>query len=124
MRSIVLFITLMVFFLSYGPAPTGAQEAAPPEAAVKAPVYKDGEWWVFRLKASVPSDMEKPPEEFRITYKNDKFESDNPDILASPVRVTVHLNDPKTPIHHQKKIEYVKTSLACTLRCIRMFLRK
>jgi len=95
MRSIVLFITLMVFFLSYGPAPTGAQEAAPPEAAVKAPVYKDGEWWVFRLKASVPSDMEKPPEEFRITYKNDKFESDNPDILASPVRVTVHLNDPK-----------------------------
>ncbi len=95
MRSIVLFITLMVFFLSYGPAPAGAQEAAPPEATVQAPVYKDGEWWDFRLKVGVPSDMEKPPEEFRITYNNGKFESDAPDILASPVRVTVHLNDPK-----------------------------
>ncbi len=95
MRSIVLFITLMVFFLSYGPAPTGAQEPSPPEATVQAPVYKDGEWWVYRLKAPVPSDMAKVSEEYRITYKNGKFESDEPDLLTSPSQVNVHLNDPK-----------------------------
>ncbi|MCH7570673.1 MAG: transposase [Deltaproteobacteria bacterium] len=31
---------------------------------------------------------------------------------------------PRFTIKKSKIIEYVKTSLACTLRCIRMFLRK
>jgi hypothetical protein len=46
--------------------------------AVKEPVYKDGDWWVFRVK----TDDGNPPEEYRVTYKNGKFESDAPDFLT------------------------------------------
>jgi len=67
--------------------------------AIKAPVYKDGDWWVFRVKGEG-----RPSEEYRVTYKNGKFESDDPEFLTGsddsysfvfgPL-VSVHLNDPE-----------------------------
>lgn len=44
---------------------------------VKAPVYNDGDWWVFRVKMD-----DKPPEEYRITYKDEEFQGDDPLILT------------------------------------------
>ena len=57
---------------------------------VAAPVYKDGDSWVFRTK-----EENKAPEECRVTHKDGKFDSDCGNVfLTSPVWVTVHLNDP------------------------------
>ena len=68
-------------------------------SSVKEPVYKDGDWWVFRVKGEG-----RPSEEYRVTYKNGKFESDAPEFLTrsddkdsivfGPL-VSVHLNDPE-----------------------------
>ncbi len=41
--------------------------------AVEVPVYKEGDWWVFRVK-----EDRKRPWNTRVTYKNGKFESDDP----------------------------------------------
>jgi len=66
---------------------------------VKAPVYKDGDSWVFRVKEKGYS-----AEEYQITYNNGKFESDDPaflrgeDIPNQPSFLpfaTVYLNDPE-----------------------------
>ncbi len=67
--------------------------------AVKAPVYRDGDWWVFRVKREGQA-----PQEYRVTYKNGKFESANPEFLTGtddtdslvfgPL-VSVHLIDPE-----------------------------
>jgi hypothetical protein len=60
---------------------------------VKAPVYKDGDWWVFRFK-----EKGNPPVDYHVTYQNGKFESDDPDFLAGldfPPLVSVNLNDPQ-----------------------------
>jgi len=45
--------------------------------AVQAPVYKEGDWWVFRVKRA-----KGPPEVYRVTYKDGKFQSDEPDFLT------------------------------------------
>ncbi len=58
---------------------------------VKAPVYVDGDWWVFRVK-----NDEKPPEEYRITYKDGEFQGDDPLILTdNPPLASVYTNHPE-----------------------------
>jgi hypothetical protein len=49
--------------------------------AIKAPVYKDGEWWVFRIK-TIYLDGKVEVEEHRVAFKNGKFESDDPAFLT------------------------------------------
>lgn len=49
--------------------------------AVKAPVYAEGDWWVFRIKIlshSRPTSVQ----DHRVLYKNGKFNSDDPSFLA------------------------------------------
>jgi putative ABC transport system substrate-binding protein len=48
---------------------------------VKVPVYKDGEWWVFRIK-TIYLDGKVEVEEHRVTFQNGKFESDDPAFLT------------------------------------------
>jgi len=55
----------------------------------EAPVYKDGDWWVFRVKGGTN------PGEYRVDYKNDKFESDDPNFLTAALLISVHLSDPQ-----------------------------
>ena len=66
---------------------------------VKAPVYKDGDWWIFRRK-----EDGKPPWNARVTYKDGKFESDDPAFLEGQningapqflAFASVYLNDPQ-----------------------------
>jgi len=67
-----------------------ADNVIPQNEFVKAPIYEDGDWWVIRVK-----EEGKPPKEYRVTYKNGKFESDNPDFLTrdSPPFPSVNLDD-------------------------------
>jgi len=67
--------------------------------AVKAPVYEEGDWWVFRVK-----EDQKRPWNARVTYKDGKFESDVPFFLRGENRpddprflafASVYLNDPQ-----------------------------
>jgi len=67
--------------------------------AVKAPVYEEGDWWVFQVK-----EDQKRPWNARVTYKDGKFESDDPaflrgeDIPGDPrilVYASVYLSDPQ-----------------------------
>jgi len=69
------------------------------EPVVQAPVYEEGDWWVYRAK-----EEGKRPWNARVTYKDGKFESDNPTLLRGedmPGRriifgsALVYLNDPK-----------------------------
>jgi putative ABC transport system substrate-binding protein len=48
--------------------------------AIKAPVYREGDWWVFRIKILSHS---APPriQDHRVLYKNGKFESRDPSFL-------------------------------------------
>ena len=48
---------------------------------VKAPVYRDGDWWVFRIKTTNSSGREQI-ETHRVTFRNGEFESDDPSFLA------------------------------------------
>jgi len=73
--------------------------------AVKAPVYEEGDWWVFRVK-----EDGKRPWNARVTYKGDKFESDDPNFLtgedipdtpSSLAFASVYLNDP-----HKKWLDF------------------
>jgi len=66
---------------------------------VQAPVYKEGDWWVFQVK-----EEGKRPWNARVTYKDGKFESDDPaflrgeDIPDAPSFLpfaSVYLNDPQ-----------------------------
>jgi len=57
--------------------------------AVKAPVYHDGDWWVFRVKMD-----EKPPVEYRITYQDGGFQGDAPLILNNPPLASVYSSHP------------------------------
>jgi len=43
---------------------------------VQAPVYEEGDWWVFRVKRK-----KGRVEQYRVTYRNGEFESDHPDFL-------------------------------------------
>lgn len=67
-------IVLMMLFLS------GAAVAA------EAPVYKDGDWWVFKVKSNQFNG------EYKITHKDGKFESEEPRLLDANVLVTVNLS--------------------------------
>ena len=66
---------------------------------VRAPVYKDGDSWVFGVNGGG-----MPQEKYRVTYRNGRFESSDPDFLTgnddpdSLVRgplVSVHVHDPE-----------------------------
>ncbi len=60
------------------------------EPVVQAPVYEEGDWWVFRVKID-----EKPPQEYRITYKDGEFQGDDPLILTdNPPLASVYSNHP------------------------------
>jgi len=75
------------------------------EPVVQAPVYEEGDWWVFRVK-----EEGKRPWNARVTYKGGEFESDDPDFLTREVVpdgpsslafASVYLNDP-----HKKWLEF------------------
>lgn len=70
--------------------------------AIKAPVYRNGDWWVFRTK-KVYENGKSEVEDHRITFRNGVFESDDPsfvrgeDIARNPSFLpfaTVYLADP------------------------------
>jgi hypothetical protein len=48
---------------------------------VKAPVYRDGDWWVFRIKI-IETSGETKTEVHRVTFNKNKFESDDPSFLS------------------------------------------
>jgi ABC-type uncharacterized transport system substrate-binding protein len=49
--------------------------------AIKAPVYLDGDWWVFRTR--IISDSGRVQESIgRVTYENGKFDSEDPRLLT------------------------------------------
>jgi putative tryptophan/tyrosine transport system substrate-binding protein len=49
--------------------------------AVKAPVYEEGDWWVFRIKTRNSNGIDRD-EEHRVVFKNGKFETDDPSFLS------------------------------------------
>ncbi len=57
---------------------------------VKAPVYAEGDSWVFRTTSADGSTRER-----RVTYKNGKFESDDPTFIDSILWKSVYLKDSK-----------------------------
>lgn len=70
--------------------------------AIKAPVYEEGDWWVFRIKTIYPGGKLEV-EEHRVDYRNGKFESDDPafltggDLAGTPSFLpfaSVYLTDP------------------------------
>ena len=70
------------------------------EPVVQAPVYEEGDWWVFQVKSAATwKPILIPNGEYKVTYKDGKFESDDPKFLQrnldSPF-VSVDLNDPQT----------------------------
>jgi putative tryptophan/tyrosine transport system substrate-binding protein len=48
---------------------------------IKAPVYRNGDWWVFRIKTLYPGGRAEV-EEHRITFKNGSFETEHPIFLT------------------------------------------
>lgn len=54
-------------------------------AAVPAPAYRNGDQWAYQVSRSDGND-----EQVRISYRNGKFEHDNPTIFDSTVFATVH----------------------------------
>jgi len=75
-------------------------------AAAEAPVYKDGDSWVFRVKGSGEFDGET-----QIAFKNGQFESSNAAFLGTALLVAVNLNDPEKkalefPLASGKKWSY------------------
>jgi len=72
------------------------------ENVVKAPVYRDGDWWVFRIK-SIDYRGAANTEVHRVMFKNDELESDDPsfltgsDVAGTPYFLpfaSVYLTDP------------------------------
>ncbi len=78
------------------------------DPVVQAPVYDEGDWWVFRVSVEPGFDGdvgkvydERP--EYRVTYKNGRFESDYPGFLTQADNpddpsyfpfASVNINDP------------------------------
>jgi putative ABC transport system substrate-binding protein len=71
--------------------------------AVKAPVYKEGDWWVFRIRTLYP-DGKIQAEDHRVAFKNGKLESDDPifltgaDLRSTPSFLpfaSVYVSDPR-----------------------------
>ena len=69
---------------------------------VKAPVYRDGDWWVFRIKI-IDSNGVTKTEVHRVMFKQGKFESTDPSFLTGGDRAgtpfflpfaSVHVTDP------------------------------
>ena len=60
-------------------------------AATEAPVYKDGDQWVFRVK-STQAEMTG---DYKVTYKDGKFDDAPSALLTSAIFVTVNFNDPE-----------------------------
>jgi putative tryptophan/tyrosine transport system substrate-binding protein len=70
--------------------------------AIKAPVYKNGDWWTFRTR-KIYANGKSEVEDHRVTFNNGSFQSDNTsflrgeDIATAPSFLpfaTVHLADP------------------------------
>jgi ABC-type uncharacterized transport system substrate-binding protein len=70
---------------------------------VKAPVYRDGDWWDFRIKIIDGNGATKKTEVHRVTFRQGKFESVDPGFLTggdsagTPLFLpfaSVHLTDP------------------------------
>jgi putative ABC transport system substrate-binding protein len=70
--------------------------------AVKAPLYQEGDWWLFRIKTLYPGGRSEV-EDHRVTFKGGKFESEHPsfltggDLAGTPSFLpfaSVFLNDP------------------------------
>ena len=73
------------------------------ENVVKAPLYRDNDWWVFRIKIIDPSGA-TTTELHRVVFRNNKFESDDPsfltggDVAGTPFFLpfaSVYLTDPE-----------------------------
>jgi len=71
--------------------------------AIKAPVYLDGDWWVFRLRIISYSGRIRESVG-RVTYENGRFESEDPRLLTGGDTVgtagflpfaTLHFTDPE-----------------------------
>jgi putative ABC transport system substrate-binding protein len=69
---------------------------------VREPVYRNGDWWVFRIKIIDANGVTKT-EIHRVLFKNSKFESDDPnfltggDVVGTPFFLpfaSVYLTDP------------------------------
>ena len=69
---------------------------------VKAPVYRDGDWWVFRIKINDGNSATKT-EVHRVMFKEGKFESTDPSFLTGVDKAgtpfflpfaSVHVTDP------------------------------
>ena len=65
---------------------------------VKAPVYRNGDWWDFRIKIMEPSGVTQT-EIHRVTFKNEKFESEDSSFLTGGDSTflpwaTVYFTDP------------------------------
>jgi putative ABC transport system substrate-binding protein len=70
---------------------------------VKAPVYRDEDWWVFRIKI-IDGNGATMTEVHRVTFNKGRFESEDPsfltggDVAGTPVFLpfaSVYVNDPK-----------------------------
>ena len=69
------------------------------EIVVQAPVYEEGDWWVFRTKAESPSGKISL-NEYRVTYNNGRFESDPSGFLTQS-------DDPEWPNNYPFASVYV-----------------
>ncbi|MBI4527202.1 MAG: hypothetical protein HY695_25700 [Deltaproteobacteria bacterium] len=83
MKAIVVFLFVTIASMFALPYALHAQHA-------EAPVYKEGDSWVFRVKGSGEFDGEN-----QIAFKNGQFESSSAGFLGTAVLVTVNLNDPE-----------------------------
>ena len=77
----VLVTTITAFSILLFPYFTYSQQ-------VDAPVYKDGEWWVFQIRLG-----NEPFFEYQVTFKDGKFDSTRRVGLAFDDSPPVHLND-------------------------------
>ena len=71
--------------------------------AIKAPVYTEGDWWIFRVKAIHPNGSSSL-ESYKIVFKNGTFVSDYPQFLSGEDQLgqarfrpfaTVYVTDPR-----------------------------
>lgn len=83
-----------LFFLGgCGATQNSAKHPLKQVPSVKAPVYAEGDWWIFRTKS--PRKSLRSVKEIRVTYKNGKFDSDDPTFLDSIDWIALHLKDSK-----------------------------
>ena len=83
-----LLVTGLLFFVGCAASGPSIRPPVRPGPAVAAPVYRDGDQWVYQIVRQRGNE-----EQVRISYRNGKFENDNPEIFNSPILATVHLVD-------------------------------